>query len=79
MMEVIVNIFGRIYDYIGFIPSVLIIGLSPIYFLLYLYSYKKFIVLHSPVGALCIIISVLLSIFMIAIFFMVYAYSRMWG
>lgn len=78
-MKLIIIAFGTIYYYIGLIPSILIIALSPIYFLLYFGFYKKVIVLPSPVGALCIIISISLSLFMIVIFFMVSASIGMWG
>lgn len=78
-MELIIIAFGTIYYYIGLIPSIIIIGLIPIYLLLYFGFYKKIIVLSSPVGALCIIISISLSLFMTVIFFMVSASIGMWG
>ncbi len=78
-MEFIIIMFGTIYRYIGLIPSIIIVALSPIYFLLYFGFYRKVIVLASPVGALCIIVSVLLSLFMTVISFMVSASMGMWG
>ena len=78
-MQLIINIFAIFVGSIGLVPTILLIGLSPIYCFLYFYFIKRSILLPSMMGFLCLTIAITLSSIMIFSFFGIAMILGRWG